>query len=130
MLLQHLTKNYPTYERGDDFMFDVQSYLELPDEPNNCIYEDYRDKILINPVVFICLLKQSRKEEMKNIHMLHISLYDKYGEDWADKICFNDEKLRDAIKLLYIRDYPGKDVINSKQRERKDLYKRIMTTEE
>ena len=110
-------------------MFDIQLYLDLPEEPNDCIYENYRDKILINPQVFTHLLKYNHKEEMKNIYVLHISLYDKYGDDWADKICFIDEKIRDAIKLLYVRDYPGKDLIITKQKERKDLYKNIRVTE-
>lgn len=104
-------------------MFDVQMYLDLPENPCNCIYENYRDKILLNPETFTNLLKHNHKVEMKNIHILHISLYDKYGEDWVDNICFIDERLRDSIKLLYIKDYPGKDIITIKQKQRKELYK-------
>ena len=111
-------------------MFDVQSYLDLPNEPNNCIYENYRDKILINPTIWTRLLLQNRKEEMKNIHMLHNSLYDKYGEDWVDKISFIDEELRNAIRLLYIKDYPGKDLLISMQTERRELYKKRLQSSE
>lgn len=62
---------------------------------------------------------------MKNIHALHICLNDKYGEDWADKIHFINEKLKESIKLLYIKDYPGKDIIITNQNQRKELYKKI-----
>lgn len=104
-------------------MFDIQTYLDLPENPYDCTYEDYRNKILLNPEIFTHLLKYNHKEEMKNIHTLHICFHDKYGEDWVDKICFIDKKLRDAIKLLYINDYPGKDIITTKQKQRKELYK-------
>ena len=104
-------------------MFDVQSYLDLPENPLNCIYENYRNKILVNYHSLINLLKYNHKEEIQNIHALHIALYDKYGENWVDHISFSDEKLREAIKLLYIKEYPGKDMIVTKQKERRELYK-------
>ena len=104
-------------------MFDIQKYLDLPENPSDCIYENYRNKILLNPEIFTRILKHNHKEEMKNIHTLHICLYDKYGEDWVNNISFTDEMFRDAIKMLYIEDYPGKDVIISKQNQRKELYK-------
>lgn len=104
-------------------MFDIQMYLNLPENSCDCIYENYRNKILLNPRIFTHLLKHNHKEEMKNIHALHICLNDTYGEDWVDKICFTDEKLREAIKLLYIKDYPGKDIITSNQKQRRELYK-------
>lgn len=107
-------------------MFDIQSYLDLPEEACNCIYENYRDKILLNPDIFTHILKHNHKEEMQNIHALHICLYNKYGEDWVNNISFIDENLKNAIKLLYIKDYPGKELIIQKQQERKNLYKKIV----
>ena len=104
-------------------MFDIQMYLDFPEDSRDCTYENYRDKILTNPKIFTCLLKYNHKEEMKNIHELHICLYDKYGEDWVDKISFINEQLRESIKLLYISDYPGKDMIIKEQHKRRELYK-------
>ena len=77
-------------------MFDIQIYLDLPENPCDCIYENYRNKILFNPEIFTHLLKHNHKEEMINIHALHISLYNKYGEDWVNKICFIDNRLKNA----------------------------------
>lgn len=110
-------------------MFDINEYLDLPDDPKECVYENYRDKILVNPTISGRLLKYNRKEEMKNIHKLNVCLYEKYGEDWVEKICFIDEKLREAIMLLYIRNYPGKDLLIAMQKERRELYKNFKSTE-
>lgn len=110
-------------------MFDVQEYLNLPEAPCNCVYEEYREKILINPLIGTHLLKHNHKEEMKYIHTLHICLYDAYGENWVDKVSFIDGNLRDAIRLIFIKDYPGKDVIVKMQKERRELFQRNRTTD-
>ena len=105
-------------------MFDIKEFLELPEDPCNCVYEKYREKILINPLIGTRLLKQNHKEEMKYIHALHVCLYEAYGEDWVDKVSFIDGNLRDAIKLIYIKEYPGKDVIVKMQNERRKKIQR------
>ena len=104
-------------------MFDIQAYLDLPENPYDCVYENYRNKILLNPGIFAHILKHNHKEEMQNIHALHLSLYDKYGENWVNKISFIDNNLKNAITLLYIKTYPGKDAILAHQKQRKELYK-------
>jgi hypothetical protein len=104
-------------------MFDIEVYLDLPEDPKDCIYENCRNKILLGPEVFTRVLKHEHKVEMKNIHVLHLGLYEKYGEDWVDNICFLEENLRSAIKLVYPKEYSGKEAILSRKSEMRELYK-------
>lgn len=68
----------------------IDMYLDLPNNPKECIYEEKRDSWFC--YAYGVQPRFSNKQDMLHIHSLNILLQYTYGDEWIDLISFNDEK--------------------------------------